>query len=77
MKKKIKLEYILIIIGLILFFLAMLSFVINACTSQNVTLAWILFVFIMLGSAIFIWGIILFLIHNKDKIKKYLDEITK
>ena len=77
MKKKFKLEIILILVGLILFFVSMLGFVINACLNQNITLAWILFAIIMIGTLLFISGIILFLIRNKDKIKKYINEITK
>ena len=77
MKKKIKLEYILLVCGMLLFFLSMLSFVINACTIQNVSLAWFLFALIILGSALVLWGMILFIVHNKEKIRKYLDEITK
>ena len=77
LKKKIKLEFILLISGMILFFISMLSFVINACTIQNVSLAWFLFALIILGSALVIWGMILFILHNKEKIRKYLDEITK
>ena len=77
MKKKIKIELLFIIIGIILFFLSMLSFVINACTTQNVSLAWFLLAFIILGSGLVLYGLILFLLHNKDKVKKYLDEIIK
>ena len=77
LKKKIKLELILIIVGIIIFFLSMLSFVINACTLQNISLAWFLFAFIILGSGLVLGGMILFIMHNKDKIKNYLDEITK
>ena len=77
MKKKIKKELILLIIGMMLFFLSMLSFVINACTIQNITLAWILFVLIMVACILVVWGFILFFINNKEKIRKYLDEITK
>ena len=75
LKKKIKFELILIVVGLIIFFISMLSFIINACTIQNVVLAWVLFGVIMLACILFIWGIILFLLHNKEKIKNYLDEI--
>lgn len=75
LKKKIKVEIIFIICGLILFFISMLSFIINACTIQNIILAWILFAIILVGCILFIAGIILFIIGNKDKIKKYLEEI--
>mgnify|MGYP003292146230 CR=1 FL=1 len=37
-----------IIIGLVVFFIAMLGFVINACTIQNIPLAWILLSFIII-----------------------------
>ena len=77
LKKKIKKELILLIIGMMLFFLSMLSFVINACTIQNITLAWILFILIMVACILVVWGFILFFINNKEKIRKYLDEITK
>ena len=77
MKKKIKLEFILLIIGMMLFFLSMLSFVINACTIQNITLAWILFALIMIACVLVVWGLVLFVTNNKEKIRKYLDEITR
>ena len=77
MKKKIKLEFILLIIGMMLFFLSMLSFVINACTIQNITLAWILFALIMIACVLVVWGLVLFVANNKEKIRKYLDEITR
>ena len=77
LKKKIKFELVLTIVGLAIFFLSMLGFVIDALTIKNVTLAWILFAFIIVGSVIIMWGLILFLYKNKEKIKKYLDEIIK
>ena len=75
MKKKINIELILTIVGLVVFFIAMLGFIINACTIQNVSLAWLLFAFIILGSGLLLVGLILYIYKNKDKIKKYLDEI--
>ena len=77
MKKKINLYTLFIIIGLVVFFIAMLGFVINACTIQNIPLAWILFSFIILGSGFVLIGLIMYLIKNKDKITKYLDELLK
>jgi hypothetical protein len=55
----------------------MFSFIINACTSQNISLAWFLLAFIILGSGLVLYGLILFIIHNKEKIKNYLNEIIK
>ena len=75
LKKKIKTDIILIVIGLILFFISMFSFIINACTAQNITLAWILLIIILLSCILFVVGVILFLIKNKEKIRKYLKEI--
>ena len=77
LKKKINLYTLFIIIGLVVFFIAMLGFVINACTIQNIPLAWILFSFIILGSGFVLIGLIMYLIKNKDKITKYLDELLK
>ena len=77
MKKKIKIELVLTIIGIAIFFIAMFGFIIDALTIQNVILAWFLFAFIILGVVLAMWGLILFVVKNKDKIKKYLDEITK
>ena len=75
MKKKTKKEIVLIIIGLILFFISMLSFIVNACTIQNIPLAWVLLTVIFISCILFIVGIVLFLINNKEKIKNYLKEI--
>ena len=75
LKKKISLHLLLIIIGLIVFFLGMLSFIINACTTQNVSIAWLFFAFIILGSGSILTGLIMFLLKNKDNIKKYLDNL--
>ena len=77
LKKKIKIELVLTIVGLLVFFLSMLGFVIDALTIRNVTLAWLLFAFIIIGSGLTMWGLILFLYKNKDKIKNYLNDITK
>ena len=76
-KKKIRLEMLLIVLGLVTFFLSMVGFVIDAVTIKNVTLAWILTAFIILGSGMTLLGMILFIIKNKDKIKKYIEEITR
>ena len=75
LKKKTKKEIVLIIIGLILFFISMLSFIVNACTIQNIPLAWVLLTVIFISCILFIVGIVLFLINNKEKIKNYLKEI--
>ena len=77
LKRKINLHVLFIIIGLVVFFLAMLGFVINACTIQNVPLAWVLFSFIILASGFVLVGLIMYLMKNKDKIQKYLDELLK
>ena len=77
LKKKINLNLLFIIIGLVVFFIAMLGFVINACTIQNIALAWVIFAFIILGSGLVLLGLILYLIQNKEKITKYLDELLK
>ena len=77
LKKKIRLEMLLIVLGLITFFISMIGFVIDAVTIQNVTLAWILTAFIILGSGMTLLGMILFIKKNKDKIKKYIEEITR
>ena len=75
-KKKINLDKIFIIIGILVFFIAMVGFTINACASQNITLAWFLLGFVFLGSGFFLVGVILLIIRNKEKIKKYLEEIS-
>lgn len=75
-KKKISIDKLLIIIGLVIFFIAIFGFVINACMNRNITLAWLLLGFIFLGSGAFLIGIIMFIAKNKDKIKKYLNEIS-
>ena len=75
LKKKTKKEIVLIIIGLILFFISMLSFIVNACTIQNIPLAWVLLTVIFISCILFIVGIVLFLINNKEKIINYLKEI--
>lgn len=76
LKKKISLDKLFIILGIISFIISMLGFIINACTSSNVTLAWILLGFIILGSGLFLVGVIMLIVQNKDKIKKYLEEIS-
>ena len=75
LKKKIKIDFILIVISLILFFISIFGFIINACTIQNITLAWVLLIIILTSCVLFVVGVILFLIKNKEKIKKYLKEI--
>lgn len=75
MKKKINIAYLLIIGGIVLFALSMLAFIINACTISNVPLAWVLLGLIFLGSGMLLVGLILIIFKNKDRIKKYLDEI--
>ena len=75
MKKKINLFYLLLIIGLIVFFLSMLLFVVNAMTGKNLTFAWLLFAFIILGSGLILVSLILFIIKNKERIKQYFDEL--
>lgn len=77
LKKKIKIELILTIIGLAIFFIAMGGFIIDALTIKDVTIAWLLFAFIILGSGLTMWGLILYLYKNKDKIKQYLNDIIK
>ena len=74
MKKKINLFYLLLIIGLVVFFLSMLLFVVNALTSKNITFAWLLFAFIILGSGLILVSLILYLIKNKERIKQYLEQ---
>lgn len=76
-KKKIRLEMLLIVLGLVTFFISIVGFVIDAVTIKNVALAWILTSFIILGSGMTLLGMILFIIKNKDKIKKYIEEITR
>ena len=75
LKKKSKPEILFIIIGLILFIIGMFGFVIDAVTVQNVIIAWIMFAVIMFGSTMMLCGLIYFIIRNKEKIKKYLNEI--
>ena len=67
MKKKINLHLIFVIVGIIIFSLSMLAFIINACTAQNIILAWLLFAFIILGSGLLLVGLILYVYKNKDK----------
>ena len=75
LKKKINYITILIVSGIILFGLSMLAFVVNACTIQNIAFAWVMLGLIFLGSGLLLIGLILLLFKNKDRIKKYLDEI--
>ena len=74
LKKKINLFYLLLIIGLIVFFLSMLLFIVNAVTSQDLTIAWLLCSFIILGSGLILVSLILYLIKNKERIKQYLKQ---
>ena len=74
MKKKINLFYLLLIIGLIVFFLSMLFFVVNAITVQDITIAWLLFAFIILGSGLILVSLIVYLMKNKERIKQYLEQ---
>ena len=74
MKKKINLFYLLLIIGLIVFFLSMLFFVVNAITAQDITIAWLLFAFIILGSGLILVSLIVYLMKNKERIKQYLEQ---
>ena len=73
--KKINKDLIILFLGLIIFFISMLLFVINACMNKNITFAWILFALIIVGILLLIFGIVLYLIHNKEKIKKYFNDI--
>jgi len=75
--KKFNLYIFLAVIGISLFIVSMTSFIVNACTIQNIVLAWVLFAFIILGSGISVIGMILYIFQNKDKIKEYIDNLTK
>lgn len=75
--KKFSLYIILTIVGISIFIISMISFIVNACTIQNIPLAWVLFAFIILGSGTSIIGMILYIFQNKDKIKEYIDNLTK
>lgn len=77
MKKKTRIDIIFIIVGLVVFNLSIIGFVIDAVTTRNVVIGWILLAFIIAGSGMLLFGLIKYLLFNKDKIKKYLDEITK
>ena len=74
LKKKIKPEILLIVLGLVFFFIGIFGFVVDAVTTKNIVVAWIMFAIIMLGSATALTGMIYFIIKNKEKIKKYLNE---
>ena len=77
MKKNCKSYYIILLISVFIFFGSMFGFIVNACTSQDVTLAWVLFALIMIGSTLMIVGFIVLIVSNKERIKKYLNEIIK
>lgn len=80
--KKRKIYIALVITGIILFFISMISFMVLAyntkgeVSSTDVTIAWILFAFIVLGTLMSFIGAILYIILNKEKIKDYLKKIT-
>lgn len=80
--KKRKIYIALVITGIILFFISMISFMVLAyntkgeVSSTDVTIAWILLAFIVLGTLMSFIGAILYIILNKEKIKDYLKKIT-
>lgn len=75
LKKKSKPEIIFIVIGLVLFFIGMFGIIIDAVTLKNTVIAWIMVAIIMFGCTMTMVGLIYFVIKNKEKIKKYLNEI--
>ena len=80
--KKRRLYLSLTFIGIIIFFVSMISFMVLAyITNGNVTqthvrIAWVLFAFIALGSLMSLIGALLFILLNKEKIKDYLKKIS-
>jgi hypothetical protein len=81
--KKRKLCLITILGGILLFTLAMISFVVLAVvtkgdvSSLELTLAWIFLILIILGSMLTVLGAILIIIFNKDNISEYIKKISK
>lgn len=81
--KKRKIYLIMVFAGIALFFVSMISFIILAVstegnvTSSDVSLAWFLFALIILGTLLSFIGVILYILLNKEKIKDYLNKITK
>ena len=70
--KRTKLWTTLVVLGLIFFVVGMAGVVIDACTVQNVTLAWVLFGVIIVGSTTLMCGLVLFLVYNKELINEYI-----
>ena len=68
---KTKLWSTLVVIGLILFIIGMVGFIIDALTLMNVTLAWVMFGVIMTGCTTFMCGLVLFLVYNKEMVNEY------
>ena len=79
--KKRRLYLSLTFIGIIIFFVSMISFMVLAystngnVTSKHVSIAWVLFAFIALGTLMSFIGAILYILINKEKIKDYLKKI--
>jgi CDP-diglyceride synthetase len=80
--KKRKIYLALTFIGIVIFFISVISFMVLAyITNGNVTqthvrIAWVLFAFIALGSLMSLIGALLFILLNKEKIKDYLKKIS-
>ena len=81
--KKRKLCAILILVGISIFFLSMLSFIILALltngnvSSAQLSLAWVLLILILLGSMLTVVSGIIYIIVNKERISDYLKKISK
>lgn len=76
LKKKSRPEIICIALGLIFFFIGIFGFIVDAVTTKNIVVAWIMFAIIMFGCMLTLAGMIYFVVKNKEKIKKYLKDIS-
>ena len=68
---KTKLWSTLVVVGLVIFAIGMIGFIVDAVTVMNVTLAWVMFALIMTGCTTFMCGLVLFLVYNKTMINEY------
>ncbi len=66
---------IIALLGIGVFSLAMMAFIINACTAMNITLAWILFGVMIFGFGLFLFGSICYIKLDYERIKEYFRKI--
>ena len=73
--KKNKIVKLITIISILLFIIGIISFIVDACTIQNVALAWVLFSLILFSIISFTASIVLFAVFNRERIRNYLNRI--